>query len=132
MRDSIDEATLDIARGDVELAVKRGAAFLDEKFPRWEHAIDLDSLELAASHHCVLGQLSIAAGRSDRGDYDRMFRHLAGLRGYDETSPQIEEMGFEAPAETVYREYGVSISDWYRMLQETWERTIIERTEEGE
>ena len=37
--------------------VTRGAVILDAKKPGWEREIDLASLELSDSCHCILGQL---------------------------------------------------------------------------
>ena len=37
--------------------VAKGAAILDAKKPGWERQIDIASLQLADSCHCVLGQL---------------------------------------------------------------------------
>jgi hypothetical protein len=38
--------------------VARGAALLDEREPGWWQRIDLETLDLGAPCHCVLGQLA--------------------------------------------------------------------------
>jgi hypothetical protein len=48
---------LDPNMQDVMLRVKRGAALLDERIPGWDQRIDLDTLRIADSGQCVLGQL---------------------------------------------------------------------------
>jgi hypothetical protein len=42
---------------EIRLAVKRGAALLDEQRPGWWMVIDLDELRLNRTNECVLGQL---------------------------------------------------------------------------
>lgn len=42
---------------EYQLAVKKGAYWLDEVYPSWFEAINLESLDLSTANSCVLGQL---------------------------------------------------------------------------
>ncbi len=61
---------------DTMLAVKRGAALLDEVYPKWEQAITIDQLFLESASSCVLGQLAPEYTDVDYGDYFSMLSKL--------------------------------------------------------
>lgn len=87
--------------------VARGAELLDEKLPGWADQIDLDSLNMAVSCNCVLGQLgaetvnldlvgwheecSSGSGNIYNRNYVRMLEgldirheeHMFGFEGYN-------------------------------------------------
>ena len=59
---------------EVNVRVARGAQWLDEKFPGWEHRINMETLDLRTGTHCICGQVfstaaSAAAINTDGFDY---------------------------------------------------------------
>jgi hypothetical protein len=72
--------------------VERGALFLDEVRPGWATRIDPDTLDLASSCDCVLGQLYQSehprSRRPPYESYDRMVDELD--LGYD----RVGRLGF--------------------------------------
>lgn len=87
--------------------VASGMELLDEKIPGWTKKIELESLNIAFSHDCILGQLF--------GNYLRGLRHLSLKEG--------DNFGFDsgehASDETIY----ITQSD----LIEAWKNAIRKR-----
>src|SRR5258708_40306755 len=89
--------------------VARGAALLDEKMPGWAEHIDLDTLNLASSCRCVLGQLHPNLEAPDDA-------YLDGLNHLDVSTTDDSGYGFDTSDED---------DDEYERLTTTW-RELIE------
>ena len=94
--------------------VTRGAAILDQKKPGWEREIDLASLELSDSCHCVLGQIY--------GHYCDGVDILGVFNGRC-TGMSVAEAGF-----ITYPSEHISA---YAKLDEAWISLIKERFDTG-
>ena len=86
---------------DTILAVKKGAAVLDEVYPQWEQAITVDKLFLSSSTSCVLGQLAPEYTGTEYADYLWMLNEMADAffplpTAALEYWPQVEDPRFEA------------------------------------
>jgi len=95
--------------------VAAGAAFLDEHDPDWWKRIDLASLNLRSTCHCVLGQLY-----PDPDDPDESFETATlqlGLSG-----AVIEASGFDLPFPEIAEGH-------YHDLTAEWKRVITARRE---
>lgn len=98
----------------IELAVAKGAQFLDEKLPGWHKQLDLETLELASCENCVCGQLGRSLG----------FGYLLQKTGvHMEDYP--EEYGFDIPYVEDPRLY--SDYELYRLLDAEWHKAITTR-----
>ncbi len=80
---------------DTMLAVKQGAALLDEVYPKWEQAITIDHLFLESAGSCVLGQLASEYTGGEHADYFSMLTELEA-EGHIESTDDAEaiEYGF--------------------------------------
>lgn len=52
--------------------ISNGIEYLDDKYPGWEHKVNLEELRLSSCDHCVLGQLGGYYAELDRisSNYD--------------------------------------------------------------
>lgn len=92
----------------VEQRVANGVEWLDERWPEWVRAINLDDLDLADSCNCVLGQR--------RGDFDE------ALDSEDMSLDDAVRNGFYAGHPSQNR-------DAYVALNAMWRRVIEARRE---
>lgn len=101
---------------DIQLAVKYGVQILDERYPAWEQAINLESLAMEDSSRCILGQLST----------EPMFgySHLLVSLGLED-APDL--FGLEAAYYDGHDEYYGLRQEDYRLLKELWTKEIQER-----
>jgi hypothetical protein len=106
------------------LRAKIGATILDVFRPGWAHEIDLDSLNLADCHACVLGQTF--------GDYNGGAEKLFAMRAEGEDpagSVAVQRAAYEAgfvaePADLLKRgEKRLSYSN----LTKAWKREVARR-----
>lgn len=111
-----DDADLPVSL-PVEQRVKRGMAVLDKKFgPEWVARIDVNSLQLAVSCDCVLGQLY----RTNEHDEEGYYRGAADVLG-------VEEEGHRTDVE---REHGFIRTEddfSYSLLTAEWKSQILAR-----
>lgn len=102
---------------DLQLAVKYGVQLLDERYPAWHQAIDLEHLDMASSPSCVLGQMGLGAG------YTRMLENL-------DIEDRPETYGFDAESydemDDPYRVHAIR-EDEYQTLKDIWTKVIEER-----
>jgi hypothetical protein len=87
--------------------IRQGIKFLDEHYPGWPDAIDLDSLDMQLTTQCMLGQLE--------GDF---FAAKAKHRLFQETTIRL---GFDVDSG-----YGSSVP-LYRSLKRRWKAAIRRR-----
>ncbi|TDB90878.1 hypothetical protein E1264_03365 [Actinomadura sp. KC216] len=87
---------------DIEVRVKDGAAFLDEKRPGWADEIDLETLDVADGDYCVLAQLY--------DDYNTGYYVL----GLDDVWDR-RDLGFSAIG---YDEYPALTDAWHALITE--------------
>lgn len=71
---------------EVTLAVKKGAAWLDQVYPEWIGLIDLGKLAMLQSESCILGQAA--------GDFNSVEAWLYGGMASTHVDALMEEMGF--------------------------------------
>jgi hypothetical protein len=98
--------------------VNAGAKFLDEHRPGWEDEIDLDTLDLASTCGCVLGQLH---GRDH--PYSRLglrFDRMLSRLGLDEDDAC--RLGFD-----IYDPDGDYDDSLFDKLTASWKRLIRKR-----
>jgi len=101
---SLEEARL-ILQPQLRDAVKRGYCLLSEKRPDWLSMITLDTLDLASSSACVLGQV-----------------YYGYSTGVDRLGIDGAQYGFDIPDDCE----GINRSDVYRMLDEIWHEAIVD------
>lgn len=112
---------------DAKLAVKKGAAWLDENHPDWMHHINLSELRMNVCNACVIGQavgnyyavINVAAGYPERGSASMQeeSRHWAVEHGF-------QTPGFTAPNgdwDTIRN------SDYYRGIETLWSTEVTNR-----
>jgi len=136
-----------------EQAVAKGAAWLDEHYPRWVDAIDLATLELSDCEMCMLGQVwNNHIPADERGQIFAQVRHrivvFQGIEdGYNiltarhliKGGRQAGELGFYAdtcdgdcldPDEATWDRRGHLICHCYPSydaLLTEWTRVVIQR-----
>lgn len=72
--------------------VLRGARWLDKVRPNWFNEVDLGTLDLGSSCHCVLGQIvSYEAKRAEDGAYG----DLSHLNDIEDTLYEMSNQGFD-------------------------------------
>jgi hypothetical protein len=119
--------------------VAAGAAFLDEHDPDWwkagvERAIDLDSLDLAETSRCVLGQrcplevLSSYIGHPVEwlDDHDRDHGYDAYLRYLCKLPSSFERLDWAAARGFITEDDEDEADSWDDLTAE-WRRVIAER-----
>lgn len=107
---------------EAKLRVERGAALLDERYPGWEHSVDLAKLDLSDSCRCILGQLFDKDGYYIDGGYTLGVKQLdLFLSGDSRLSARY--FGFNADR----RRRGVHFSE----LDEAWIALIKRRYDVG-
>lgn len=100
---------------DIKLAVKRGAAWLDENDPEWVQKIQLETLKMSDSGQCILGQT--------RGHYAMAISKICG----DEHFPWANEHGFNLSEEELDEKPIGDIYRGYRKLDQAWTEYIKNR-----
>ena len=105
---------IDYSEEDMEYAVDKGVALLDEKFPTWYEAINLEQLEIREFDLCVIGQ---TFWRENEMSYAEGLVELGLNLGQDPV-----DYGFDL---------GVDATDgqWDR-LQERWTTIVRNRVED--
>lgn len=103
---------------DIKLAVKKGAAWLDENHPGWEQRIDLSKLHMNRCESCVIGQavgkywaVTIEAARN--AEYDGGGDVWAAEHGFDVA-------GFD-------HDDDYTMSNSYRALETEWSEVVRDR-----
>lgn len=71
-------------------SIRKGAALLDQAYPEWYKAIDLDELDLESTASCVLGQLATDLALQGSSPYAAMAERL----GFAPFGDEAEEYGF--------------------------------------
>jgi hypothetical protein len=74
------------------LAVKKGAYWLDQVYPEWLEAINLDYLNLQSEAHCVIGQ--VVSGPVIHPGYALMVEWLREVWPLDDIDIWMHEHGF--------------------------------------
>ena len=106
--------------------VEAGAAFLDERKPRWADGISLDHLNINSECNCVLGQ---SFGGYVFGKYSLGLSDAETVAyGFTVTGDE-EELPEGAADES---EYPLLTAEWKRLLEERrqsswWDRTVAAR-----
>jgi hypothetical protein len=93
-------------------SVKRGVALLDEKVPDWRSKIDLATLDMNDTDHCVVGQVT--------GD----FFYTGMKRLFPATTPSTNwaaatEHGFYIPDDKV-----ADTTEQHEALRDEWRKVI--------
>jgi len=98
--------------------VARGVALLDAKRPGWEQEIDLDTLEVEAPWHCVIGQLYRPEQTAFKEPFEIGAIDLFGLDayGFDDNAPVLVEHGFSAPRSDSMAEFDALTSEWRTVI----------------
>lgn len=114
----------------VQKRVQRGAAWLDQNKPGWEHLINFEHLEMGSVCDCVLGQVfereaNIFKARSLVTNKPSGYVYVQAQK--DEIRFQEYEYGFEA-----HPNYDGSMSDQYDDLRAEWIRVVKGRFDRGE
>lgn len=114
----------DIARSELALRAKRGAALLDEEYPGWEAMIDLAALDLNGECQCVLGQIA----RTLFGDgwgvaFAEMRMMLTGNADHGQQREWSDAHGFTAHDPLGH----IGESEQWTLLTEVWREEILAR-----
>lgn len=105
-------------------AAHRGARWLDERMPGWEHQINIGTLDLGDSDLCVLGQLGnvLAPG----ADFETVVLFSDGCR-----YPQLKALeGMKKNSDVVRHGFDVDDDDTldtYEILSTVWREEILMR-----
>jgi hypothetical protein len=106
--------------------VAAGAAFLDERKPRWADGIGLDHLDIGSECNCVLGQSfgGYVFGKHSLGLTDRETVALGFTATGDEEN--LDESAVD------HSEYPLLTAEWKRLIEERrqsswWDRTVAAR-----
>lgn len=110
--------------GPVEERVARGLEWLDSNVEGWVDKVEINSLRMASSCNCVLGQVFKEHERVDKYNPSRLDETGYGwamrehniediMLGFDFAAVDAEEIGNDG--------------DPYTYIQEEWERVIAER-----
>lgn len=106
-----------------DTAVSRGVELLDEKVPDWRGSVDIERLDIANTHDCILGQVF--------GDYhvgmDVLFPGTimpGGIHNFPARVSSSESHGFEAMYATNPDDDDYAERD-YEGLHEAWGKVFI-------
>lgn len=103
---------------DMQLAVKKGAYYMDNHMPNWASAINFDRFEMNNCHLCIVGQAI--------GDYGIVISRACGQKPFSkEANEWAVEHGFDAP--TAAFEESEDAVDCYRELETLWTEQVKER-----
>src|SRR5437867_12718894 len=69
------EMTATYAQGLVSIAAKQ----LDRAVPGWHNKIDIGTLDLSESSHCIIGQLVLASGKAEAVGFWPVWIHEVDL-----------------------------------------------------
>lgn len=131
---------------DTIAKVAAGAAFLDQNYPGWEHHIDLGTLNLSLTTHCVLGQIGQVIGETMGCHITQkgfLQRWTDGVRGEGDTdgftvisamhqeSIQAADNGLVSLGFDVDDHEAMSYKKAYAILDEAWIALIKERFSSG-
>jgi len=114
---------------EMEKSVKLAADVLDEMYPQWYEAINLDQIYMEDSVSCVLGQLGRSMNNeftypADEKDYSSLFSDVADRVGDDpDVLVAFDLEATEAGADAAYNSGGTG----WTTLREVWRRAIRER-----
>jgi len=108
---------------DAELAVKRGAALMDEYRPGWAQRISLEVFDIGACTRCILGQ-EFATGtqglsHTDHIDFPCPYEVGLTVLGLAEERGDDYHYGFDCPGELE------------EDLSQLWRQAITERRARG-
>jgi hypothetical protein len=133
----------------MQARVQRGAAWLDERYPRWYASINLETLSLSTCSQCILGQ--VWSGHCTVAERNQLISQI--IKGWSEASQvswhmvpgydvfkraiwpyredRIAELGFLLPTSELYPEDEEWVpgqaDEAYRRLTDTWTQLIISR-----
>lgn len=117
---------------DAHIAVSRGAAWLDKRYPAWFKAINLHTLDLHSADYCVLGQTADVLVPASSDDFVSVSPYEAALMHFARKD-QVRwaaRYGFNLPklqldefSERAEREYQI----YYEMLTIAWKVYIRSR-----
>lgn len=83
---------------DMQLCVKRGAAWMDEHYPGWIERINLSELDMNNCHRCIIGQ---TIGDYFQAKFDDDYREeWANEHGFE-----TKKYGDYSKLETAWTEY---------------------------
>lgn len=112
---------------EVEKSVKMAADVLDEMYPKWEQAIDVDLLKMEDATSCILGQ--VARGSRNHFTYPENEKFYEDL--FAEVSDYVQDnseilIAFDLD---VSEEVGISNHYWdgWEWLKDAWTKAIRER-----
>ena len=112
---------------EVQMAVKEGAAWLDQVYPSWLEAIDLDDLDLSSAHSCILGQVAKPPKDCRVAGYSLIATTATEVFGNRGSDNWLGSHGFCTTE--AHRRDDADIENEYMQLQEAWVNLIIERQE---
>lgn len=98
----------------IKKAAKKGALFLDARYPGWAAHVDPQTLNMAVGYYCVLGQR-----------FDAYFLGESAIKAL-EPKFNVFEHGFKAPT-YVQRFCQAEYDAYYREMTEVWKPLIEER-----
>lgn len=90
--------------------IRKGIAYLDEKYPKWDRLIDLDLLDMQLADRCVIGQIV--------GNFFIEFDYAE--------APLAVELGFQTGVWDDGEPY-LDDGDAYRILDRRWKAAIRRR-----
>lgn len=104
---------------NMKLAVKRGAYFLDERYPNWASAINLDNLVMDDCERCIVGQAI--------GDYGQAIGKAAGVQPYTRDSHHwAVDHGFDLP-DDIYNQNDQILGEQFYELEGLWADQVRDR-----
>jgi hypothetical protein len=105
---------------DIKLAVKNGAAWLDENHEGWENRIDLPKLSMNSCTNCVVGQ---AVGEF----YESIAEAAKSEEFSDDSFEWAAENGFHHPSNEDCHYSLREIDTYYRQLEAAWTEEVLRR-----
>lgn len=95
---------------DTQSYVASGVELLDERYPEWRDAIDLEYLDMGDPFMCVLGQLAVKVSGLDsdefaanyKSGYDYMIEEIMEVYEHDPPGPWL--FGFDSTANVGYED----------------------------
>lgn len=107
----------------VEERVENGTSFLDENYPLWWTALDLETLALSSANNCVLGQVGAVIGRSLGcfvPDEESGYGVLTLMHRFGSRLGTTYDLGFYEPfgeVDDLLARYEVLEAEWKRVIR---------------
>lgn len=126
---SSDEETArwELAEELVSRAVRRGARYIDRRWPGWlQERFDLERFDIVSGCGCVLGQYYVDTATPEelRAASGSMFYYATALEELGISADYASLLGFDIPCDDLQKRLGLEElyddQQWYKILQSEW------------